>query len=153
MTILVLTLGGSSDPIVHAIQQNRPDRVVLLGSRDARSPTDPKVSSIALAPEVLKGAGFDASRAAVVAIDQPDDFLAAWTACEEAAAGLTDGVAVIANYTGGTKTMSAALAAFALLHDWDLQVQGARRTDLVRVTAHDRSRLRPASTCRGSASP
>lgn len=139
MTTLILTLGGSPDPVVHAIEQNRPDRVIFIGSRDPDKPDDGFASSVTLVPGVLARAGFPEAQAATEPVVKPDDFLDVWQVCERIAAAAEG--RVIANYTGGTKTMSAALAAFALLHDWELQAQVARRTDLIRVTANDRRRL------------
>jgi hypothetical protein len=46
---------------------------------------------------------------------------------------------VLANYTGGTKTMSVGLAAFAVRFGWGLQLNatGRERTNLVKITGGD----------------
>ncbi|WP_353683939.1 TIGR02710 family CRISPR-associated CARF protein [Thermodesulfovibrio sp. 3907-1M] len=47
-------------------------------------------------------------------------------------------IRVIANYTGGTKTMSAALVILSILQDgWELQLNTAQRTNLIKIDSGD----------------
>lgn len=141
MKTLICTVGGSPGPVVHAIEQNRPDAIVLLCSQNKDKPDDDQASSILTVPSILQRASFPESNCRAIPIPDPDDFQKVWLACEEAASALTADDQVTANYTGGTKTMSAALASFAVQADWSLQIQYGRRTDLVRVIDHDRARV------------
>ncbi|MGB9710526.1 MAG: TIGR02710 family CRISPR-associated CARF protein [Thermodesulfovibrio sp.] len=48
------------------------------------------------------------------------------------------GIRVIANYTGGTKTMSVALVILSILQDgWELQLNTAHRTNLIKIDSGD----------------
>lgn len=87
-------------------------------------------------------AGLDPSQYTVLAVKDPDDL----NECHETLLALAERVEaeqgmdchVVANYTGGTKTMSVALALVGLMTEkWDLSINVGPRIDLIKVTAGD----------------
>jgi hypothetical protein len=166
--ILICTVGGQPAPVVAAVRENGPlDLVVFLCSTgktpgssavtvtrgtervaagrcpfcDRSFETRERVRSIVemaeLAPRQYRLEG----------VDDPDDLCAVLTACERIEADLLarwprGEVTVLANYTGGTKTMSLGLGFYALQRArrlWSLQVNRSAgpRPDLVRVRGGD----------------
>jgi hypothetical protein len=150
--ILFCTVGGSHEPIVTAIRSLRPARVIFVCTG-----RDPGTGRLGSATQVLgKGNVIKASR------DDPAPSLpnipaqaglaeGAYEVLEVPADGLDDafhllqrdiervrerfpGARVVADYTGGTKTMTAALVLAALeAGGVDLQLVTGNRGDLVRV--------------------
>ncbi len=176
--VLVLTVGGSDRPIVNAIRQNEPDFVVFLCSGGSapgasagtitRRVTTGRITSTCpacghrWASELRAGpiagdAGLDGSAYEIVEIPDPDDLDAVLHACrrvQEIVDSRFPGkqAEIIANYSGGTKTMTLGLGLFALLggKPWELQVNatGRGRADMIRVTAGDTALVQPAAAAR-----
>ncbi|MFM7149536.1 MAG: TIGR02710 family CRISPR-associated CARF protein, partial [Gemmataceae bacterium] len=155
MATLILTVGGSHQPILASIQHNRPDHVIFICSEDRgkspgshiqvtgsgnvlsskaglEKPDLPNIVTLAnLAPESFQ----------MIKIDHFDDlnacYLASIQAIEQARAAHPR-EPVIIDYTGGTKSMTAGLAAAALDDGrCTFSLVVGRRTDLVKV--QDRS--------------
>lgn len=149
--LLFATVGGSHQPVVTAIRQARPRRVVFFctdrdpathtpGSRtqveggglciraDAKDdkPTLPNIPT-----QCGLGAG-DFEVRIVPADDLDGAYAAIRVAMREARERFPD-ARLVADYTGGTKTMTAALVLAALDHGADLQLVAGTRADLVRV--------------------
>ncbi len=149
-TTLICTVGGSHQPIVRAIETLQPGFVCFVCSEDDpatgnkgsytqitgkgkiikahfgdEKPSLPNIpSQVGLAPdnfEILKVPA--------------DDFDAIYrTVTEWLTARSTEGEKLVADYTGGTKTMSAALAVAALDDEQvELQLVSGSRANLVRV--------------------
>lgn len=137
MTILIATVGGSIDPVVHAIRQTRPSHLGFIASRKGDGTTTGSDVEI---PKILSELQWKGPDPIVETTDRPDDLGSIWEACVRLHDRLPNDARIIANYTGGSKSMSAALVSFALRRGWELQLQVARRTDLIRVTAHDAAR-------------
>lgn len=137
MTILIATVGGSTDPVVHAIRQTRPSQLGFIASRKGDGTM---VGSDVEIPKILGELRWNGPAPLIETTDRPDDLGAIWEVCVRLHDRLPSDARVIANYTGGSKSMSAALVSFALRRGWELQLQVARRTDLIRVTAHDAAR-------------
>lgn len=161
--VLVCSVGGSPEPIVNAVKQNGADHVVFLCStgggaaasdRTITEPTTRRVSVTCPACKkttvtqeaqqaIAARAGVAAGMYEVVSVADPDDFREVIAACGRIAEAIAarfpdEDVEVIANYTGGTKTMTAALVAFALRQPaWVCQANVAARTDLIAVRAGD----------------
>ncbi len=132
--VLALTVGGEPDPIVKAIEQYRPDITIFFcttehggGScRYVRCRTEkgePIVSRAGLTPEKYK----------IIELSEPDDFEDCFRRMSEALREHKDVWERVADYTGGTKTMSAALTVAALLQGWSLSVVTGERRDTVKV--------------------
>ena len=164
-TILICTVGGSPQPVVHAVKQNRPDFVYFICSTgEAAAASDRTISertsrtvkgtcphcdkSYALelyTDPIAEQASLDPKSYHVVPVEDPDELIQADNACVAIEQDLAtrfagDAPRVIANYTGGTKTMTLGLEAYALRTGgrWELQVNASiPRTDLIKVTSGD----------------
>jgi len=150
-TILFITVGGSPAPIMTAIQSLKPDRTIFICSEGPRGSVS-QVRGEGTPCEIRKGgevverlpnlpthlglAGFD-PEADVVALSDPDDLAEAYQQISErvqAVRRAEPGAQVVADYTGGTKTMSLALGAVALDQGVALYLTtSAMRENLVRV--------------------
>lgn len=127
--LLALTVGGSSEPLKTALREVRPDRVLFIVSE----PAEGQQSSATMVPELCQADGCPSETCMlVVPADNPDRaFALILTRLEKA---LAKGHEVIADYTGGTKSMSAALVMAArMLGGIALQVTTGKRLDLVKV--------------------
>jgi CRISPR-associated protein (Cas_Cas02710) len=145
--VLVCTVGGSHQPILTALRRRAWHRVVFVCS--ARTPASR--SSVAMIKDAVDIQASDARPAqrqdpipvqAGLAAEQweiievpPDDPDAAFGILTSALTQLRRGDArVIADYTGGTKSMSAALFLAALEVGAELQLVTGQRVDLLRVS-------------------
>ena len=149
-TVLLCTVGSSHQPIVKAIEAVTPDYVcffctdrdvetgkagsigqvtdnVIKAHPQDEKPTLPNIPTQA-------GLGSDRFEPRIVSADDLDaTFFAIRTAVREVAAQFPD-ARFIADYTGGTKTMTAALVCAALERpDVELQLVSGARPNLVRV--------------------
>ncbi|MEI8167844.1 MAG: TIGR02710 family CRISPR-associated CARF protein [Chloroflexales bacterium] len=162
-TILILTVGGASAPILSAIRERQPTFVVFVTSKDQPGkpssgsyvtvdgpgePCDvrPAVKCPACKAEVtprqanssiVARAGLAPTAYQIVQIE-PDDLNEAYADLRALLADLRGrfpDATLVADYTGGTKTMSAALTLAAIERgDCELALVAGRRGDLVRVT-------------------
>ena len=144
--ILILSVGGSAEPIINAIKNSKPDFVYFFCSSGPKgsegtidSPGDPcgdkrkfKCTECGYEHNLGNPNGkaivfqtrFEKGQYEIVTIDDPDDL----NECYEKLLALVetikekyDNSQVIANYTGGTKTMSIALALVAIMTErWEL---------------------------------
>ncbi len=164
--VLFCTVGGSHQPILRAIEATEPRYVcffctgkdansgdpgsqvqvvgtgkVVKATRDAHKPTLPNIPAQA-------GLADDAFEPVVVLADDLD---AAWRVIRDSMdrlAGQFCGARLVADYTGGTKTMTAALVCAALERsDVDLQLVTGARASLVHVP-DGTERAMPAGTTR-----
>lgn len=127
MKILVITVGGSHQPIVTSISQNKPDRIHFLCSQKS----DEMVDDICARAKVD-----DISRQVQIIKDEDD-----LNICYADSLKLLDGLRsefpeaeIIADYTGGTKSMSAGLAAAVLdAKGITLGLVTGERFDLIQV--------------------
>lgn len=140
MPILACTVGGSPNPIVSAIRAASPAHVVFIVTADGVA-TDGRAQpgswrQIAGADSIPARTGLaeGAFHSVTVPPDDPDAAAATLgQALRELLARFPDRP-LIADYTGGTKSMSAALLATVLsLPGVELQVMAGTRLDLVRV--------------------
>lgn len=165
--VLICTVGGSPEPVIHAVQQNRPHFVYFLCSsgdgpeasqRTIEEETAPRPRTVECpacgktspmpsprTPPIARSAGLDRSCYRIEPIGNPDSLEAVYQACARVEADVAQrfadqAVRVIANYSGGTKTMSLGLGVFATQHrasGWELQVQTAGRKDAIKITSGD----------------
>lgn len=150
MNILIATVGGSCEPIVTAIKSCTPDHVVFLCSPDSGSV---KGSHITVnGPGLVCGGGRDkqpdkpsiATQAGlatdrmhikyIARIDDPNDCYQTSLAVIQEIQQRWPGARIIADYTGGTKSMSLGLGAAAFdCEGVELSVVKGTRVDLVKV--------------------
>jgi CRISPR-associated protein (TIGR02710 family) len=149
--ILLITVGGSHQPIITAIGELQPDRVVFLCS-DGPKGSKSQVIGGGNPCEVRKGSEvterlpniptqlelgdkFQPDRDLVL-IQEPDDL----SECYQKAVSAIQSIQqefpdsqVMADYTGGTKSMSVGLAMAALDYQVTVYVTTAVRTNIIRV--------------------
>ncbi|NJM00526.1 MAG: TIGR02710 family CRISPR-associated protein, partial [Synechococcaceae cyanobacterium SM2_3_2] len=148
--VLFVTVGGSHQPIVTAIQTLSPDRVIFICSDGPRgsisqvtgqgSPCEVRKGSdvIDKLPNIPTQTGlsdFDPDQDVVV-LHNPDDFAESYAAITRKMAQISQaetGLALMADYTGGTKTMSVTLALSSLDFGAKLMLTTGDRRDLIRV--------------------
>jgi len=136
--ILVASVGGTPDPIVNAIAQMAPAFVYFLCST-GKAGSDTQVEKT-IVPAAHRAAGsYEIER-----VPFPDELREVVAGCARIEQKLTARFAgeereILANYTGGTKTMAAGLVVFAVRAGWELQVNatGAERENLVKITGGD----------------
>jgi len=128
MKILVATVGGSLQPIITSITQSKPDRIYFLCSQQSKRELDgicnkAKVADMPYESEIING------------IDDLNECYACGLKLLDSLRNEFPDAEIIADYTGGTKSMGAGLAAAAL------DVKGIRlglvtgsRFDLKQVT-------------------
>jgi len=151
MKILILTVGGSYQPLLTAIRSIRPDRIIFLCSDDQGaakgsytqiegagkvlcSQVSPSVPTKPDLPNLATLAGLSKDQYGVVPIAQFDSL----QECYVKAAELIrrekrchPDAEIIADYTGGTKSMAAALASAALDEEkCQLSLVNGTRSDL-----------------------
>ena len=133
--ILALTVGGSSEPLKSAIEATNPDILLLIAS----APAAGSVSSRGAAEEFKRA--FEASQegrsAQVIEVpaDDPGRAFALIVAEIDRFRNRKLGCRIVADYTGGTKSMSAALLFASFQRDLETQIMAGRRDDLARVTS------------------
>ncbi|HXF69997.1 MAG TPA: TIGR02710 family CRISPR-associated CARF protein [Thermoflexus sp.] len=144
MKILALTVGGSCAPLVTAIREYQPDRVCFFataGPRGSRITVDGPGSPCRQAtgeehPSIVIQTGLSPDRYEVVELEDPDDLPALFEVCMAKLRDLRQkypDAQCIADYTGGSKSMSLALALAALECGWELSLVRGQRPDLVKV--------------------
>ena len=162
-TTLIVTVGGASAPIISAIREHQPTFVAFVTSKDQRDPPRPgsyvtvdglgepcdvraeqKCSNCKTVltprqanPSIVARTGLAPDTYQTIQVE-PDDLNEAYADLRDLLATLRQrfpDARLIADYTGGTKTMSAALTLAALERgDCELALMAGQRTDLVRVT-------------------
>lgn len=162
-TILILTVGGSSAPIVSAIREHHPTFVAFVTSKDQSGPP-PRLGSYTTVdgpgepcdvrnavrcpsckaeisprqakPSIVAQAGLAADAYQIIQVE-PDDLNEAFATLRDLLADLHVRFPhdkLVTDYTGGTKTMSTALALAALERgDCELTLMLGDRPDLQRV--------------------
>lgn len=143
-TLLAVTVGGSCVPIVKAISDYRPDFVIFIvssGKQGSRSMVDGDLNPCRNQnqdplPNIVEQTRLSSSQYDFVELDDPDSLEACYRKILE---NLDQRYSnspewrKIADYTGGTKTMTASLVIAALQLGWELSVVRGDRTDLVKV--------------------
>ncbi|MCS6958837.1 MAG: TIGR02710 family CRISPR-associated CARF protein [Pseudanabaenaceae cyanobacterium SKYGB_i_bin29] len=159
--VLFVTVGGSPQPIVTAIKSLNPDRVIFICSSNNKGKGSiDQVVGKGTPCEIRKGdtvvdrlpniptqaeitARFNPDRD-IILIDDPDDLSECYTK-------IADGIKkvkeeeemanIYADYTGSTKTMSAALVVASLDYDIQLMITTSTvRTNNIRVEVGERTR-------------
>ena len=143
--VLVLTVGGSPQPLRSAIEAGAWDRTVFIVSdgSDGKPSSRPKVEDAEIEYDRQKGLRGPGLRhvpacpkdIAIIAVP-PDDLDRALALTDAAlVAELRAGAAVTVNYTGGTKTMTVALVLAASAREGvRIEFMVGERSDLVGIT-------------------
>lgn len=132
--VLAVTVGDEPDPIVKTIEQHGPEFTIFFVT------TEPKGGSRRFLLEdtekghsILKRTGLSSETYEIITLPSPDDLEDCFKRMFEALKEHEDALERVADYTGGTKTMSAALVVAALLQGWTLSLVGGERRDTVKV--------------------
>lgn len=149
--VLIVTVGGAAEPLVTCINRYQPDYVIFLCSADTKKPL-----KVAGSHNVVDGDGFPCKdrdgknkpsivvqtklsegQYKIIIIPNIDSLSDCYLASQEAfsvARELFPQLPIIADYTGGTKSMSAGIVAAALDDgNVDLSIVKGERSDLVKV--------------------
>ncbi|MGX9366813.1 TIGR02710 family CRISPR-associated CARF protein [Desulfoplanes sp. PS50] len=146
MKILFTTVGGSHEPVIQAVTQLRPDHVVFVCSEGSGSSKSSE-EMITGSGNVIKAAWNDekpslpnipaqlslSPEAFHVIRISPDDLDAAVQRIEQEIESYGHEHELIADYTGGTKTMTAAMVLASLDQRVQLYLVKGARTDLKKV--------------------
>jgi len=151
LKFLVITVGGSCAPIVTSIKDNKPDKIYFLCSvdtettkgsyktvvaegnvcgKDPKNPDEPNILTLADVPK-------DGEKYEIIKINDFDDFNSCYRCSLNVLRMIRTGfpdAEIIADYTGGTKSMSVGLGAASMYVDGVTicNVRGTR-VDLVKV--------------------
>ncbi|NLC07785.1 MAG: TIGR02710 family CRISPR-associated protein [Syntrophomonadaceae bacterium] len=149
--VLVLTVGGSSEPLITSIKRHKPDYVIFLCSADRVTPVKIPGSHHTVdgdglpcrewnkepQPSIVVRAGLKPGEYEKILISNIDSLADCYTSSIQAFARAREKYSdpdILVDYTGGTKTMSAGLIA-ASLDDSAVQIflVSGERNDLVKV--------------------
>ena len=157
--ILFITVGGSHQPIITSIKTQKPDRVVFIcsdGARGSKSQIigEGKPCEVRKGAEVIEslpniptqlelGDRFDAEKDLVL-IQEPDNLSENYNKINQKIREVKQedpSAEIVADYTGGTKTMSVALATAALDAEITLFLTtSTTRQNLIKVESGERTR-------------
>lgn len=157
--VLFITIGGSYQPVVTSIKTQKPDRIIFIcsdGAKGSKSQVigDGKPCQLRRGAEILEelpniptqlelGDRFDPERDMVL-IAEPDDLSECYNKISQKIYEVrqeNSGCQVVADYTGGTKTMSVALATASLDSDVLLFITtSTTRPNLIKVESGERTR-------------
>ncbi len=150
-TILIVTVGGSSQPIVTAIETLQPDRVIFLCSTGSKGSVSQIVGEgkpceirrggevVDRLPNIPTQVGLEdrfKPNQDVFLINEPDDLSECYskaTAAIQSVRQDSPNAEIFADYTGGTKTMSAGLTMAGLDQQVTLYLTTGNRTNTMRV--------------------
>ncbi len=130
-TILIASVGGSPAPIVSAIRAVRPSHIVFLASPATAS----KPGSAAEVPNILASVHDCGASHAVLEVepDNPEQIFLKLRETIEDLRHRFPRQRLLLDYTGGTKSMTAALFQAAVAYELEAQFMGGRRDDLRQV--------------------
>ncbi|UNC93162.1 TIGR02710 family CRISPR-associated CARF protein [Candidatus Contubernalis alkaliaceticus] len=150
--ILILTVGSSCEPLVTAINMHKPEYVYFLCSDDSNLPHKKTAGSYTTVdgegfpckewsgknkPSIVNQTKLQDNQYEIVLIQNKDNLSDCYYASIEAFKKARDNIPyaeILADYTGGTKSMSSGLVAAALDDgEISLYIVGGERLDLVKV--------------------
>lgn len=161
--ILILSVGGSSEPVINALRFYQPGFIYFFCSSGAKGSAltiaapgnpcgdsrksqcpkcgceyhldNPKGKAIAFQ------AGLSEEQYEIIEVDDPDNLDKCYFRIATLAKSIKDKhprAQVMANYTGGTKTMSVAIALVGVItEEWDLSLNKGPRLDIIKVRTGD----------------
>lgn len=160
-TILLITVGGSFQPILTAIRSLEPDRVIFICSAGPKGSRTQITGSgkpcelrrggevIERLPNIPTQLGWQDRfnpETDVIELENPDDLAECYSQIRQGIRQLPPTAKLQADYTGGTKTMSLALGAVALDMGIALHLTtGTTRRNLIKVEQGESTELAPTS--------
>ncbi len=138
-TILFITVGGSPEPIVTAINDLNPNQVIFICSTGSKG-------SQSLIKDIVSQCKLQEKNHQLVLIDNPDNISEVYDKIVQKIQQTPEGE-FLADYTGGTKTMSIGLGIAALDYDMTIHLTTANKRDnLIKVTTGQRVRRAPVTS-------
>ncbi|MBC7328634.1 TIGR02710 family CRISPR-associated protein, partial [bacterium] len=141
MKILFLTVGGSPEPLITSINSLKPDLCVFVCSEDSNT----REGSYVLLPEILMKTGEITHETILVRPDDPEDCISKIISKVEEVKKRYPNAKMLADYTGGTKTMCAALFWVATHKALDICLTTGIRRNLIAVVGGETTRKIPLS--------
>lgn len=151
--VLIITVGGSPQPIITSIKTLKPDRTIFLCSDRSKSqvigqdkPCEIRAKDIVeklpnLPTYFEMGERFHPDRDLKI-IEDPDDPAECYRCASGVIRDLISGDdEIMADYTGGTKTMSLSLGMAAMDYGVRLYLTTAARRDLIRVSVGESTEM------------
>ncbi|MGY4707268.1 TIGR02710 family CRISPR-associated CARF protein [Candidatus Bipolaricaulota sp. J31] len=137
MKILAITVGGSRGPIIRSIEDHSPDHVVFFVTTEPHGGSKLLVLEKTSGEEsIVSATGLTKEKFQLVEIPYPDNLADTYVRIRDVLAHLDKAhleAQKIADYTGGTKTMSVSLALAALRLGWTLSLVAGLRPDTNKV--------------------
>lgn len=137
MKILALTVGGSPEPVIRAIREHSPDKVIFFVTVEPRGGSKRFVlEKTERGESIIATTGLTPDRYELIELRFPDVLSDTYGVISERLKELNEeypAAEKIADYTGGTKTMSVALALAALRLGWTLSLVTGVRADTEKV--------------------
>jgi hypothetical protein len=156
-------VGGSPEPIVNVIRFYEPDFIYFFCSSGPKGstimidgPGEPCGNkSKSKCPEcgyeyyfgnpkgkaIVFQAGLSKDKYEIITVDDPDDLNLCYTTLVNLSRSIKTiypEAQIIANYTGGTKTMSATMALVGIMtEEWDLSLNKGPRLDIIKIKGGD----------------
>ncbi|MDQ7049062.1 MAG: TIGR02710 family CRISPR-associated CARF protein [Enterobacterales bacterium] len=144
MTTLICTVGGSHQPIVKAINELKPKKIYFICSQDGKG-TGKKGSYISVIGKGLVNPSFNPSESNIATLCQlsnnqievikvdPDYLESIYFKILKVIQSIDENEDLVADYSGGTKSMSAALALAAVDQGININLVVGARSDHVKV--------------------
>ncbi len=132
--VLAVTVGGEPDPLIRVISTRSPDFVIFFATTEPGGGSRRYVEEdTEKGPSIVSQTSLSPNCYKIVEIRDPDDFEDCFSTMYQTLQGYQNAQERWADYTGGTKTMSAALVLSALLLGWELSLVTGPRRDTVKV--------------------
>jgi len=120
---LIVSLGGTPEPVIKSIETHRPDYLYFFSSQDSNSKEYPNVK------KKLDEAGVNPKIESVI-VDDVNDLVLCYDKAHEIASKIEkEGIppdSVVVDYTGGTKNMSAALVLATVTKGYSFSYVGGK---------------------------
>jgi len=148
-TLLIFTVGGSTQPIINAIKELKPDFIFFICSSGTKQNASERLvdgTPIKAGEVIIKDAVALPPYEKILIPTEKVDFLdEVYSILEKELIpkikklfSKEPSLRIIANYTGGTKTMSIALCLLAIFQEnWEIQVNTGIRTNLIKIDSGD----------------
>lgn len=146
MKVLLISVGGSDQPIVKSIVKNKPDHVIFICTEDKGAEKGSRVTVDGSGlvcqdrdgelrrPSITVQTGLAKDNYEIIIVESDDLYGVYKTSYEIIIGHLEAGNEVIVDYTGGTKSMSAGLAAAGMDHEeCTFSLVKGLRLDLIKV--------------------
>jgi CRISPR-associated protein (TIGR02710 family) len=113
--VMIVTVGGSPDPLIQSIREHLPEKVYFIASHESVPQIGRVIAGLERRPEHQ-----------TVMVEDPEDLLNVYRKCVEGVKRIR-GKEVLIDYTGGTKSMSAGVVLYGVVHGCGFAYVGGRK--------------------------